>query len=101
MLRTLTGLSVVTFTVTAVLLVVAPDSARFAVAAFFVTISLTGLAMATNAGGTAEAMTRSASRLPRFLPVSVESPKVARVWGAIVAVFALFAAVQATLDENF
>ncbi len=94
------GLATVSFVLTGVLLVVAPDDARFGAASFALVIAGFGLAMATDVAGTAHAAARWVAD-GSWTPKALASPGVARVWGALCLVGGLGFAGQALLDQNF
>lgn len=99
-MRILSGLWTACFVLAAVLLVVAPDAARFGFAALALTFAAIGLSMAADLGGAAVATSRWVGEGART-PKALASPKVARIWGAVCFVLGLVVAAQALFDEGF
>lgn len=102
LLRVLSGLWIAGFVVLLILLVYAPDAARFGAVGLALVFSAVGLTMATDAGGTARWIGQTATFGPGIrTPEVLRSPKVTRIWGAICFVVGLAIALQAVLDDDF
>jgi len=102
LLRVLLGLWTAGFVAVGILLISAPDAARFGVAGLALVFAAVGLAMATDAGGTARwagqvATLGTGTRTPQVL----RSTKVPRIWGAACFIAGVAFALQAALNQNF
>ncbi len=100
LLRVLTGLLTACFVVVGSLLVLAPDLSRFGFVAFALVFAMTGLAMATDAAGTAQTVARCVGRDGRA-PSALASVKAARLWGAVCSIAGLSQAALAWRDDGF
>ena len=99
-IRTFYGLATASFVVTGILLVVAPDAAKFGVASFALVVAGFGLALATDVAGTAQAVARWVGD-GSWAPGALASQTATRVWGAVCLLGGLAFAAQALLDPNF